>query len=85
MNYKFPPYSTVFIDPVIKIHGQVGTLVVDNVPEDKAFCDILITTPQTKDSFFRVTGSPKPVDWTMESLSSWLAIHIVQYEHKINK
>jgi hypothetical protein len=82
-NYKFPTYNTVFIDPTISMYGHAGTKIDMNVPEDVAYCDLLIETPQTKDSAFRLEGSPKPVDWTVESLSLWVAEHLVQYEIEI--
>jgi len=79
-KYKFPPFDTVFDNPTISIHGEVGTEVVNNVPSDSAYCDILIETPQTKNSSFRLEGTPQPVDWTMEELSIWVANQLIQYE-----
>jgi hypothetical protein len=79
-NYKFPSFTTVFTNPTITINGEVGSRVVNNVPSDMAYCDILITTPQTKNSIERIEGSPKPVDWTMEGMSIWLAAQLVKYE-----
>jgi len=82
MKYKFPSFETVFTDPTITINGEVGTRINNNVPEDTAYCDILITTPQTSNSSFRLEGSPTPIDWTMESLSKWVAQQLKQYEVK---
>jgi len=79
-KYKFPPFETVFENPTITIHGDVGTKVTNNVPSNTAYCDILIETPQTKKSSFRLEGSPEPVNWTMEELSIWVATQLVQYE-----
>jgi len=79
-KYKFPPFETVFENPTITIDGDVGTKVVNNVPSNTAYCDILIETPQTSNSSFRLEGSPEPVDWTMEKLSIWVNAQLVQYE-----
>lgn len=79
-NYKFPSFETIFQNPTITMDGHAGTKINQNVPEDMAYCDILIETPQTKKSSFRLEGSPKPVDWTVESLSAWVAQQLIQYE-----
>ena len=79
-TYIFPGFDTEFIDPTITMDGQVGTRINNNTPEDVAYCDILIETPQTKRSSFRLEGSPKPTDWTVESLSEWVTVNIKKYE-----
>jgi len=79
-KYKFPAFQTVFDNPTITINGDVGTKVVNNVPSDSAYCDILIETPQTKNSSFRLEGTPQPIDWTMEELSIWVNTQLAQYE-----
>jgi len=80
MKYKFPTFDTVFENPTITINGDVGTRINNNVPENTAYCDILITTPQTANSGFRLEGTPTPIDWTMESLSLWVSENLKQYE-----
>ena len=80
MKYKFPAFDTVFDNPTITINGDVGTRINNNVPEDTAYCDILITTPQTTKSAFRLEGTPTPIDWTMESLSLWVSDQLKKYE-----
>jgi hypothetical protein len=79
-NYKFPPFETIFKNPTISINGDTGTKIVKNAPEDTAYCDILIETPQTSNSQFRLEGSPKPLDWTMEELSLWVAKELIKYQ-----
>jgi len=80
-TYKFPPFGdTEFADPTITLNGEAGTRINNNTPEDSAYCDILIETPNTTNSAFRIEGSPKPVDWTMESLSQWVVIQLEKYK-----
>ncbi len=79
-KYKFPAFETVFENPTITINGDVGTRVINNVPSNTAYCDILIETPQTTNSSFRLEGSPEPVNWTMEELSIWVANQLIQFE-----
>lgn len=79
-KYKFPAFETVFENPTITINGDVGTRVINNVPSNTAYCDILIETPQTTNSSFRLEGSPEPVNWTMEELSIWVNAQLIQYE-----
>tara|TARA_R110001606_G_scaffold47972_4_gene122084 strand:- start:2018 stop:2266 length:249 start_codon:yes stop_codon:yes gene_type:complete len=79
-KYKFPAFETVFENPTITINGDVGTRVINNVPSNTAYCDILIETPQTSKSSFRLEGTPQPIDWTMEELSIWVANQLIQYE-----
>lgn len=79
-KYKFPPFDTVFVNPTITINGDVGTKVINNEPQNTAYADILIETPQTKNSVFRIEGTPQPKDWTMESLSEWVELQLKQYE-----
>jgi hypothetical protein len=81
-TYKFPNFDTEFIDPTITMNGDAGTRINNNVPEDVAYCDLLIETPNTKKSAFRLEGSPKPVDWTVQELSIWVAANLVKYEVK---
>jgi hypothetical protein len=79
-TYKFPSFDTEFIDPTITMNGEVGTRINNNVPENVAYCDILIETPNTKKSAFRLEGSPTPTDWTVQELSIWVAANLVKYE-----
>lgn len=79
-KYKFPNWTTEFDNPTITIHGEVGTKVVNNVPSDTAYCDLLIETSNTKKSCFRLECSPAPLDWTMESLAIWVNVNIAKYE-----
>ena len=79
-KYKFPNFTTIFENPTITIDGDVGTTIVKNVPSNTAYCDILIETPQTKNSVFRLEGAPEPIDWTMESLQIWVNAQLIQYE-----
>ena len=79
-KYKFPQFETVFDNPTITINGEVGRNIINDAPTNTAFCDILIETPQTSNSSFRLEGSPEPVNWTMEELSIWVNTQLVQYE-----
>jgi len=79
-NYKFPNFETVFENPTITMDGSVGTMIKKNIPEDYAFCDLLIETPQTKNSRFRLEGTPKPISWELVDLSLWVSDQLKKYE-----
>lgn len=81
-TYQFPDrYGDVkFINPTISMHGQAGTVINRNVPEDTAFCDILIEVEGIEDCAYRLEGSPKPVDWTTEELQAWVANELEKYK-----
>ena len=79
-KYKFPTFTTVFENPTIIIDGHVGTKIINNVPTTNTYCDILIETPQTTKSKYRLEGSPEPEDWTMASLGLWVSKELKKYE-----
>lgn len=78
-TYKFNQWNVEIVDPTITINGAVGTTVIDNVPVDEAYADITLTTDTAKFGV-RLEGSPKPIDWTMESLSIWVGEQLKKYE-----
>ena len=78
-TYKFDDLELELVDPTISINGDVGTKVVNNVPSDIAYADVVLETATYKYSH-RLEGSPKPLDWTMVELSTWVGIQLSQYE-----
>ena len=78
-TYKFDNLELELVDPVVSISGQVGTTVVDNVPSDEAYADVILETTAYRYAV-RLEGSPAPIDWTMPEIISWVSTQLVKYE-----
>ena len=78
-TYKFPQFDIEIVNPTITVDGQAGTTIVNNVPNDEAYADIILESEGVKFGL-RLEGSPKPIDWTMESLSIWVGQQLAKYE-----
>ncbi len=80
-TYKFDDLNNglEISNPTILIHGQVGTEVINGVPQNVAFADIIITTEST--SFgHRLRDESKPASDSIEDWQAWVTVQLAKYE-----
>lgn len=78
-TYKFDNLDLELVDPVVTVSGQVGITVIDNIPSDSAYADVVLETSTYRYSL-RLEGTPAPLDWTMKGITAWVSTQLVKYE-----
>ena len=79
-TYKFEQFEIEIVNPIITIDGDVGTKVYDNTPQSVAYADIKLVTEGGSVLKVRLEDNTTPEDWTIESISAWVAAQLVKYE-----
>lgn len=70
-KYKFKEFNLIMVDPVVELHGSVGTVINNGVPELYTFAELILKCGGVE-KMYKLEASTVPESWSIDDLQKWV-------------